>query len=124
MLFRRAFYRLTAIPPYRPTAAAEHHSQNQERNDSRRRAPADHAPHLGAATQEVPGKQGADDGAHMVGSPVKSEGEAGAAGASTGFAALAVGLGTAYTRSPRFLFRHPGPAMLTATAALAWWGVL
>jgi hypothetical protein len=46
------------------------------------------------------------------------------AGASTGFAALAVGLGAAYTRSPRFLFRHPGPAMLTATAALAWWGVL
>jgi hypothetical protein len=47
-----------------------------------------------------------------------------AAGASTGFAALAVGLGTAYTKSPRSLFRHPGPAMLTATAALAWWGVL
>jgi hypothetical protein len=47
-----------------------------------------------------------------------------AAGASTGFAALAVGLGAAYTRSPRFLFRHPGPAALTATAALAWWGVL
>src|SRR5687768_9736213 len=35
-----------------------------------------------------------------------------AAGASTGFAALAVGLGAAYTRSPRFLFRHPGPAAL------------
>ena len=47
-----------------------------------------------------------------------------AAGASTGFAALAVGLGAAYTRSPRFLFRHPGPAALTVTAALAWWGVL
>jgi hypothetical protein len=47
-----------------------------------------------------------------------------AAGASTGFAALAVGLGAAYTRSPRSLFRHPGPAVLTATAALAWWGVL
>ena len=46
------------------------------------------------------------------------------AGASTGFAALALGLGAAYTRSPRFLFRHPGPAVLTATAALAWWGVL
>jgi len=46
------------------------------------------------------------------------------AGASTGFAALAVGLGAAYTRSPRFLFRHPGPAALTVTAALAWWGVL
>jgi hypothetical protein len=46
-----------------------------------------------------------------------------AAGASTGFAALAVGLG-AYTQSPRSLIRHPGPAALTATAALAWWGAL
>ena len=27
-------------------------------------------------------------------------------------------------RSPRNLFRHPGPAVLTATAALAWWGAL
>jgi hypothetical protein len=47
-----------------------------------------------------------------------------AAGASTGFAALAVGLGAAYARSPRALFRHPGPAVLTATAVLAWWGAL
>ncbi|MGH2952636.1 MAG: hypothetical protein ACRDK9_01265 [Solirubrobacterales bacterium] len=47
-----------------------------------------------------------------------------AAGASTGFAGLAVGLGAAYTRPPRSLFRHPGPAVLTATAALAWWGAL
>lgn len=47
-----------------------------------------------------------------------------AAGASTGFAALAVALGAAYTRSPRSLFRHPGPAVLTATAALAWWGAI
>jgi hypothetical protein len=51
-----------------------------------------------------------------------------AASASTGFAALAVGLGAAYARSPRSLFRslflHPGPGMLTATAALAWWGAL
>jgi hypothetical protein len=47
-----------------------------------------------------------------------------AAAASTGFAALAVGLGAAYMRSPRTLFRHPGPAVLTATAALAWWGAL
>ena len=47
-----------------------------------------------------------------------------AAGASTGFAAIAVGLGAAYAKSPRFLFRHPGPAVLTATAALAWWGAL
>jgi hypothetical protein len=43
-----------------------------------------------------------------------------AASASTGFAALAVGLGA----SPGSLFRHPGPAVLSATAALAWWGAL
>jgi hypothetical protein len=47
-----------------------------------------------------------------------------AAGASTGFAALAVGLGAASARSPRSLFRHPAPAVLTVTAALAWWGAL
>jgi hypothetical protein len=47
-----------------------------------------------------------------------------AAGASTGFAALAVGLGGAYRRFPRSVIRHPGPAALTATAALAWWGAL
>ena len=44
-----------------------------------------------------------------------------AAGASTGFAALALGLGGA-TQSPRSLLRHPGPVALTALAALAWWG--
>jgi hypothetical protein len=48
----------------------------------------------------------------------------GAASASTGFAAVTVGLTVAYTKSPQSLFRHPGPALLTATAALAWWGVL
>jgi hypothetical protein len=47
-----------------------------------------------------------------------------AAAASTGFAALAVGLGGAYMRSPRSLLRHPGPIVLTATAALAWWGAV
>ena len=47
-----------------------------------------------------------------------------AASASTGFAAVAVGLGIAYAQSSRSLVRHPGPIMLTATAALAWWGVL
>jgi hypothetical protein len=47
-----------------------------------------------------------------------------AAGASTGFAVLAVGMGAASTRSPRALFRHPGPVVLTTTAALAWLGVL
>jgi hypothetical protein len=47
-----------------------------------------------------------------------------AAAASTGFAALAVGLGGAYRHFPRSLLRHPGPVVLTATAALAWWGAL
>jgi hypothetical protein len=47
-----------------------------------------------------------------------------AAGASTGFAAIAVGVGAAYARTPRSVFLHPGPALLTATAALAWWGAL
>ena len=46
-----------------------------------------------------------------------------AAVASTGFAALAVGLGGA-TQSPRSLLRHPAPVVLTAIAALAWWGGL
>ena len=43
-----------------------------------------------------------------------------AAGAFTGFAAVAIGLGA----SVRSAFRHPGPIVLTATAALAWWGAL
>ena len=47
-----------------------------------------------------------------------------AAGTSTGFAAVAVGLGAVYAQSPRSLLRHPGPAVLTAAAALAWWGAL
>jgi hypothetical protein len=46
-----------------------------------------------------------------------------AAGASTGFAAVAVVLGGA-TQSPRSLLTHPGPVALAATAALAWWGAL
>ena len=33
-------------------------------------------------------------------------------------------LGAAYMRSPRYLLRHPGPAVLAATAAVAWWGAL
>ena len=45
-----------------------------------------------------------------------------AARESTGFAAIAVGVGGAH--SPRALSRHLGPAVLTATAALAWWGAL
>jgi hypothetical protein len=47
-----------------------------------------------------------------------------AAGASTGFAALAVVLGGAYRHFPRSLFLHPAPVVLTVTAALAWWGAL
>ena len=47
-----------------------------------------------------------------------------AAGASTGFAGLAVGLGFAYMRTPRTLLRHPGPIALTAVAALAWLGAV
>jgi hypothetical protein len=43
-----------------------------------------------------------------------------AAGASAGFAALALALGAAY----RALTRHLAPTVLTATAALAWLGVL
>ena len=45
-----------------------------------------------------------------------------AAGASTGLALVAVGVGGAYNRSPRSLLRHPAPALLAATVALAWWG--
>jgi hypothetical protein len=47
-----------------------------------------------------------------------------AAAEATGFAAVAVALGAGYTRSVRALGRHPGPALLTATAALAWWGAV
>jgi hypothetical protein len=47
-----------------------------------------------------------------------------AAGAATGFAAVAVVLGIANTRSLRSLRHHPGPMALTAIAVLAWWGAL
>src|SRR4051794_33645169 len=47
-----------------------------------------------------------------------------AACASTGFAAVTIVLGAAATGSPRALLRHPGPALLTAVAALAWLGAL
>jgi uncharacterized protein YjeT (DUF2065 family) len=46
-----------------------------------------------------------------------------AAAAMTGFAAIALGVGGAGA-APRTLLRHPGPTILTATAALAWWGAL
>jgi hypothetical protein len=41
-----------------------------------------------------------------------------AAGMSTGFAAVAVGLGAGDTRTPRSLLRHPGPVALTAVAVV------
>jgi hypothetical protein len=41
-----------------------------------------------------------------------------AAGASTGFAAVA--LVGALARAPRSLFRHPAPILLSAVAVLAW----
>ncbi|MFN2591104.1 MAG: hypothetical protein ABR518_10100 [Actinomycetota bacterium] len=44
-----------------------------------------------------------------------------AAGASSGFAAVVLGGALAQARPSVFL--HPAPALLTATAALAWWGV-
>jgi hypothetical protein len=47
-----------------------------------------------------------------------------AAGACTGFAALAFGMGGAYGQFPRGLVRHPAPILLTAIAALAWLGAL
>jgi hypothetical protein len=47
-----------------------------------------------------------------------------AASASTAFAALAMAMAVAHGRSPRSLLRHPAPVLLTATAALAWWGAL
>jgi hypothetical protein len=47
-----------------------------------------------------------------------------AAGACTGFAGLAVGMGAGAPGFPRSLLRHPAPAMLTATAVLAWLGAL
>ena len=47
-----------------------------------------------------------------------------AAAAATGFAAVAVGLGVGRMRAPRHLLGHPGPIVLSAIAALAWWGAL
>lgn len=42
----------------------------------------------------------------------------------TGFAAVVVPSGAGDTRSVKPFLTHPGPALLTATAALAWWGTL
>ena len=40
----------------------------------------------------------------------------------TGCAAVIIVLGAALTRTPRFVFRHPAPVLVTLTAVLAWIG--
>jgi hypothetical protein len=45
-----------------------------------------------------------------------------AAGAFTGFALVALALGFFYTKTPRTLYRHPGPVVLATAAVLAWLG--
>ena len=47
-----------------------------------------------------------------------------AAVAASGYGLVALGLGVRHMRSPRSLLGHPGPIVLTATAALAWVGAL
>src|SRR3954470_22906333 len=44
--------------------------------------------------------------------------------AATGFAAVVVGVGLASNRATGALWRHPGPALLSVTAVLAWIGAL
>lgn len=62
-------------------------------------------------------------GSVFQGDAVRAIGLVGAAG-FTGFAAIALGFGAAQSRSLRSLVRHPGPAVLALTAALAWAGAL
>ena len=45
-----------------------------------------------------------------------------AAGAATGYGALALGM--AIADSPRALRRHPGPIVIASIAVFAWWGAL
>jgi hypothetical protein len=47
-----------------------------------------------------------------------------AAGASTGFAVVALGLGVGTVRSARSLLNHPGPIALASIAVLAWAGAV
>jgi hypothetical protein len=47
-----------------------------------------------------------------------------AAGAATGFAAVTVALSGSPRNLPRLVLRHPAPLVLSAAAALAWWGAL
>ena len=61
-------------------------------------------------------------GSALDGDAAHAVGLVGAAG-WTGFAAVAIGLGAA-TQGGRALRRHPGPLIIAATAALAWWGAL
>ena len=61
-------------------------------------------------------------GSALHGSTARGIGVVAAAG-FTGFATVAVVLGGARVR-PRGLLAHPGPVVLAATAALAWWGAL
>ncbi len=62
-------------------------------------------------------------GSVLDGDAARGIGLVGAA-AFTGFAAVVLGLGAVYMRSPRTMVRHPGPAVLALTAALAWLGAL
>ena len=61
-------------------------------------------------------------GSVLDGGAARALGLVGAA-ASTGFAALVLGLGVG-PQGPRALFRHPAPVALSVSAALAWWGAL
>jgi hypothetical protein len=61
-------------------------------------------------------------GLALHGSTAQGIGVVGAAG-FTGFATMTVVFGGVHAR-PRRILRHPGPAVLAATAALAWWGAL
>jgi hypothetical protein len=62
-------------------------------------------------------------GSVLDGEAARAMALAGAA-TSTAFAALVAALGAAHMRSPRSLVHHPAPALLFATAALAWLGAL
>ena len=62
-------------------------------------------------------------GITLDGDAMKAVGILGAV-AFTGFAILAVGIGAGYMRSPRGLLTHPGPLVLSTTAALAWFGAI
>jgi len=62
-------------------------------------------------------------GTALDGDAARAVGICGAA-AFSGYGLLAAAMGGGYLKSPRYLLSHPGPAVLSATAALAWWGAL